>query len=46
LVGKMLILFSSLEAVPAKRIVSSHIGPGLRIMPYTNLGEYPFHALG
>src|SRR5215213_8628344 len=46
LVGKMLIWFSSLEAVSAKRIVSSHIGPGLTIMPYTNFGEFTFQALG
>jgi hypothetical protein len=41
----MLIWFSSLDAVSAKRMGSSHIGPGLSIMPYTNFGEFPFHAL-
>jgi hypothetical protein len=46
LVGKMLTWFSSLEAICAKRIVSSHIGPGLSIMPYTNFGEFTFQALG
>jgi hypothetical protein len=45
LVGKMLISSSSLKAVSAKRMVCSHIGPGLRIMPYRNLGEHPFPAL-